>query len=536
MSNNSNINWFGPQRIKKNSRLNSNTNYLGIGTKSKSTRPMRVNYLGRPNHGFNVMNTPRRNKINFMGNMSLVKPIPRYHSARPGFISDLARKFGEKLKDTPVGTVVNKISESKLGKAYAQDQYEKKAFSNLVDIKSTRAKASQAASVVARLSKQEAVETDPQKKEQIHSAITREKSKAVSLGKSAQQKYEDYAAKYPDQIREIVTDRYGNIQARRDFARTGMKVLASPVTGTQRLAKQVYKGMTREYKDKAGSKKFGRSALNIAQAILPAGVVSVPRGYRSERELKSMSRARGSGQRYSSSRGKGRPSGTVKYYIPGVGPVGVFEYRKYLSRQRMLQRIAGQEQPQATMSPQDQQRIQQAQQYQQTTQNLEQMPTDAQQTSNEPSTGDFSGNQGQYQQQYQTQQRVVQARQYSPEDQQLLLQAKQRQLQQDDNILHAPNITKGELIVNRPKIKVPNILDAPNFMEGKMRNINPQKNDIGKVNEFGEVQMFDNTDKLNPNKPISNPQGNVYQDINVANGQPLIRKRPQEKWMDGRAL
>lgn len=40
------------------------------------------------------------------------------------------------------------------------------------------------------------------------------------------------------------------------------------------------------------------------------------------------------GRAPSGSRGRGRPKGTVKYYIPGKGPVGVFTYRKWKSAQR----------------------------------------------------------------------------------------------------------------------------------------------------------------------------------------------------------
>lgn len=37
--------------------------------------------------------------------------------------------------------------------------------------------------------------------------------------------------------------------------------------------------------------------------------------------------------------GRGRPQGTVKYSIPGVGPVGVYEYRRWLRHKFAMERL-----------------------------------------------------------------------------------------------------------------------------------------------------------------------------------------------------
>lgn len=68
-------------------------------------------------------------------------------------------------------------------------------------------------------------------------------------------------------------------------------------------------------------------------------------------------------------RASGRPRGSVTYSIPGVGKVGVFEYRRWLSAQKQLARMRALERQRAI----DFQRIQQ-----QVQQSGGQMPTEEQ--------------------------------------------------------------------------------------------------------------------------------------------------------------
>lgn len=62
------------------------------------------------------------------------------------------------------------------------------------------------------------------------------------------------------------------------------------------------------------------------------------------------------GQGGGSSSGRGRPSGTYKYYIPGVGKVGVYQWRKYIrtlrntARSQIQQNIALQQARQQALS------------------------------------------------------------------------------------------------------------------------------------------------------------------------------------------
>lgn len=60
-------------------------------------------------------------------------------------------------------------------------------------------------------------------------------------------------------------------------------------------------------------------------------------------------------------RGRGRPRRTYKYFIPGRGPVSVFEWRQYLSRQKQLMKMRAQQLKvqQQIYSPMQQQMLQQ---------------------------------------------------------------------------------------------------------------------------------------------------------------------------------
>jgi hypothetical protein len=105
--------------------------------------------------------------------------------------------------------------------------------------------------------------------------------------------------------------------------------------------------------------------------------------------------------------GRGRPRGTYKYFIPGKGPVGVFEWRKWYRQQRRLQQLMAQSQ-------------------------ISQTPSENQQIAVQ--------NQGYNAPQQQIQPQVMQ--QYPPQLQQIPVQP---QPPRDYNILHAPNPWKGQL-------------------------------------------------------------------------------------------
>jgi len=148
----------------------------------------------------------------------------------------------------------------------------------------------------------------------------------------------------------------------------------------------------------------------------------------------------GGGGRTTISRGTkrvGRPRGpSGKYFIPGAGAVGVYQYRKWLSRKRALEGIR-------------------------------------QLDEEDYETGEYQ--QGPAQQQQPMQQQPMQ--------------------EQSQNVLHAPNIFKGEL-----------------------RNVGANK----------AVRGYDDVEK-----PISNPQGDYFTDVDPFTGKQLVRKRVRERWAEG---
>lgn len=172
--------------------------------------------------------------------------------------------------------------------------------------------------------------------------------------------------------------------------------------------------------------------------------------------------------------GRGRPAGpSGKYIIPGIGPVGVFQYRAWLTQQRKLKSVTGQDIRQQMQQQVPQQTVPQSS-YQNQTQNQSQYSEQA-------------APQQYQQQQYQTPQ--YQAQPSQPVD---------------DNILHAPSIGRGEL--RKPVA----------------------------INTNAQVRMMDVASRLGP-RPIGNPQGDQYTDIDPVSGQPIYRKRLSEKWATGEA-
>jgi hypothetical protein len=128
----------------------------------------------------------------------------------------------------------------------------------------------------------------------------------------------------------------------------------------------------------------------------------------------------------------GRPRGVYKNYIPGVGPVHIYEYRKWLRHQKAVRQMGAQT-PQQYQQAQEQPRYQQA-------------------------------------------------------------QSRYSQPIRSDNILHAPN-----------------------FMKGELRNIGQNS---------GTPQVD------NSNIPNSNRQGDQYVDVDPMSGKPILQRRVRERWSE----
>ena len=198
--------------------------------------------------------------------------------------------------------------------------------------------------------------------------------------------------------------------------------------------------------------------------------------------------ARGTGGR-SGDKG-GRPRGTYKYAIPGKGGVPVQEYRRWSAAQRRLQRMK------------DQQLIAMAQRGGPHPEGSESLPEEMAtrdtpidyETPEEEGTTYEDSPQVPYEDviQYGDEQQQYEEEQQPEQEQQ---QAQYREPPRTDNILNAPNISRGELRNQAPK--------------------NPYKGP-------------DDT-----TKPIVNPDGDYFTDVDPMTGKPLLRRRVRERWIAG---
>jgi len=145
----------------------------------------------------------------------------------------------------------------------------------------------------------------------------------------------------------------------------------------------------------------------------------------------------------------GRPRGTYKHLISGKGAVDIYTYRKWQSRQRALERLQGP-----------------GQQY------SEHLPTSSVST---PPT---------------QQQPLPLSQSYVPPSTNIF---QERQGVESGNILHAPNVFRGEL-----------------------RNV-------------GANTAVENVDKLN--KPNANLGGDYYTDVDPMSGRPILKRRIRERWL-----
>lgn len=168
-------------------------------------------------------------------------------------------------------------------------------------------------------------------------------------------------------------------------------------------------------------------------------------------------------------RGRGRPRQSYKYSIPSKGPVPVHIYKKWLTRQRALARLR------AEVSPEQLAAQQLA---------AQQIPTEEfeEEAAEEIQTEELE---------------EVPTARPTPQPARLPVQI-QRQVvgaPVSDNILHAPNIARGEL-----------------------RN----------AGGFPSVRLGE--------RPVTNPQGEVFTQIDPATGKPILQRRINEKFATGELL
>ncbi|MFI5405062.1 MAG: hypothetical protein ACHQ1D_00970 [Nitrososphaerales archaeon] len=264
----------------------------------------------------------------------------------------------------------------------------------------------------------------------------------------------------------------------------------SPGLAIERGIKGLTKGPTKN--QFRARRRFGGRVISGVRLLTPAGTVPAP------------NRKTGTGKR-------GRPSGpSGRYFIPGVGAVGVYQYRAWLRQQKRVKRLEARSSPSSAVAAgSNTPAVQQLTSQQNTMQYEEEVPTQ------------------QYNQveEMQMQQPMQQTQQpvYPTGSQGLVAQQQiQLQMQQRDNILLAPQFMKGELKNTGADLMSdkgrPNILQAPNAFLGQLRNMQARN----------PVELSQ--------KPITNPTGEYYTDIDPISGQPILHKRPSERWMTGESL
>jgi hypothetical protein len=227
---------------------------------------------------------------------------------------------------------------------------------------------------------------------------------------------------------------------------------------------------------------------------------------------------------------RGRPEKTVKYHIPGVGPVGVYEFRTWLRNQKNALKRA---QKIKLLQLKQQGKIQQAQQEAPTPQQEQQMYAEARGSEMQPDQIQTlqQAQAEQYSYQQELPQRGTPVNNYEKQLRDLQMQQAMAQSGQypgqqapsqpkDNNILSAPNIFSVE---GNKLSENMNPLKAPNVARGELR----QQNQIRKV-EVGPGQS-----------PIANVEGlnnDSYTDIDSRSGRPILKRRITEKWSSGQSL
>jgi len=78
-------------------------------------------------------------------------------------------------------------------------------------------------------------------------------------------------------------------------------------------------------------------------------------------------------------------------------------------------------------------------------------------------------------------------------------------------------------LMAKPKPPIGSILNAPNIFKGELRNVRDQG-----ITESD----FLNTD--NVDRPVVNPHGEYFTDVDPLTGRSILRRRPQERWLSGR--
>ena len=232
--------------------------------------------------------------------------------------------------------------------------------------------------------------------------------------------------------------------------------------------------------------------------------------------------------------GKGRPKRpSGRYRIPGRGPVYVGEYKRWLAANRAKRMMMAKKLPESEAyetnpdvylaqeelsdvgSPQGRLGYVQPEHEGQVAQTVGPDGQFSQEAGLGLSTGPTYY--GPEEEEYQEEQHLQPVQQEG------------RTALESENPHHAPNVFKGELAgtvhlqVGGPT-REGTILNAPDVGRGELRLPSSQGSPAANVMQTGMDYI---------KKPITNPEGDVYVDIDPASGRPILRKRSRERWLSG---
>lgn len=263
------------------------------------------------------------------------------------------------------------------------------------------------------------------------------------------------------EIKKSIVDEQGNVQQ---------------VTYKVPKKKSSQKSLKRLQRERGKRRKIRSTVTKTAGMFLPVVTTQVQTSADSPSKLRK------------SKRRVGRPRGpSGKYSIPGVGPVGVYEYRKWKSKQLALERMRGkpeeereyyEQEPDMREYYDDQERREYYNQYPEEEEIT--LPPDPSQTPPQTSL----------EEEYITEEEMA-----------------RRRIQQMTN-------TGRRNVLQTPEKE--NILNAPNVQRGELRNV-------------GTNSSMVNVDDLN--RPITNPDGDYYTEIDPITGKQILRRRVREKWL-----
>jgi hypothetical protein len=536
-----------PKKVKGRKEVNwmneglytsvAKTKKFPVNTKSFPLKKSSVSYFGKP--------TSNKNK-KFIGQKSrpiekavFMKPVKLYHKPSYNSVNKKStlvssevllygrtnlKRFGDRDMDGspnnsdcspgrvdmdgPVSWLKDKLSQIKTKESAADDKDIQMAIQRNLEKKEIKRKALDAKQTLKEAGIELSVE---------------DVEKDIRQGREAEYQKEKEAGRVA-----LLASNYrgsaGKLESAKERVRLKEYDLAQKELEDKPITAEDIRTLTKakEEQTKQREKIYIGRGEKVLRAIMPTGTLPKTSQYSSPSKVKT-----GTGK-------AGRPKGSFKenQYIPGVGLVDVYTWRKYQRKQRAIARMSGPNYnqqyaqaptPQYTSTSQyDPTKVYDQGNYDE---GAYQAPEIYDRNNLPPDQAIDVQNTAQRYQRAMWNQRLQQIK--TAQSKQLnSYQQAQLNEQMNDNTLNAPNFMKGELTnvggQNSMTYTSPenNILNAPNVNLGQMRN-------VGSSSEKPAVTLSE--------RPITNPHGEQYTEIDPVSGKVMLKKRISEKWMTGEA-